>query len=109
MVLATRNGKNCINIICEDTDVFLILLYYSKHIMIRENIQWIMSPLSTEKSVDIGKSAEALGNDYVKDILKYHALTGADSTCSYFGLGKMGPLKIFLKRCRIEFTRKNSL
>lgn len=91
MLAAAANGARNISIICDDTDVFLLLSYfYSKHNL---TINLIMEPTSAGRTVtDIKKTAET--HDMILgSVLAAHALSGCDTTSTLFGIGKLTVLK----------------
>jgi len=76
--------------VADDTDVFLLLLYYCnkgditcKVLMTIEGRSFldIKAPVETHKQV-------------IPDLLAAHALTGCDTVASSHGIGKMTALKV---------------
>lgn len=83
-------GVNHVQVRCDDTDIFILLLYYC----------WNQKPIAriTMKKFDgtvinINESSKQLG-EKCKDILALHALTGCDSTSYPFGKGKNSGLSV---------------
>lgn len=85
--LATQ-GCRCIKVVCDDTDVF-ILLVYLYHIQ-NLTCSVIMETTSPQRSsVDVGATAKKHAN-IVPHLLAANALSGCDTVAYMFGIGK-GP------------------
>ena len=90
MYLAERN-IDCIRVICDDTDVFVLLLHY----YVTQKLSCQLHMVGTSHSrhtVDIKATAEIHGN-LAKDLLAAHALTGCDSVSCLYGIGKVTVIK----------------
>ena len=80
-----------INVICDDTDVFVLLMYFYNEkclycIVIMER------PVACRSVIDIGASA-AQHKEVVKQLPKDHALTGCDTVSYIYGIDKVTALK----------------
>ena len=86
---------------CDDTDVLVLLLFYyaSKKLNgdvflhIGHNTRYV----NKTRFIAIGVMANSLGDDFCKCLPTLHALTGCDTTSSFFGVGKKIAIKIFKK------------
>ncbi len=80
-----------IRIMSDDTDVFVLLVYWVCLAKVKSHIQmekWDGTIL------DINASSEALGPDKCKLLLAMHALTGCDTTSYLCGKGKLTAIKL---------------
>ncbi len=95
MVYAAKRGASNISIICDDTDVFVLLLhFYCKEEL---NCTVIMqSPIKGRSVIDIRASA-AISESESQDLPAMHALSGSDTTSYLFGIGKATALKVLAK------------
>jgi len=75
---AANCNSDCV-IVSKDTDVFLLLIY------------------DNEKFVNIGNVFTYLGIHMTENILKFHSLTGCDTTLYFFRVGKIKVWKKLLK------------
>ena len=85
-------GQNVV-IRATDTDIMVILLYYSS--WVKANI-WMdigHSCDNTRRYIHITALANHLGPILCKALPGYHALTGCDYTCPFFRKGQVNPLK----------------
>ena len=84
MVAAAKNGYTCINVMCDDTDVFRMLLHYYLHCKLACTV--LMEGTSSKRNViNIGASANKL---IFHQLLAAHTLTGCDTVAYIFGVGK---------------------
>lgn len=74
-----------------DTDIFVILLYYSHTIDL--TIYLDTGTGKHRQFVNVTELAESLGEDYCNCILGYHVFTGEDCTSSFKGKGKVTPFR----------------
>lgn len=86
LVRAAENGVKKINITCEDTDVFFLLLrFYSKL-----NLTCLLtmeSPSDERSTIDIGATANQHGH-LLSQLPAAHALSVCDIVAQHFGAGK---------------------
>ena len=85
--------SDCV-IVSKDTDVFLLLIY--AFYKCNSQKTWYMK-YDNEKFVDIGKVFTYLGIHMTDNILKFHSLTGCDTTSYFFRVGKIKVWKKLLK------------
>ena len=78
----------------KDTDVLVLMAYGYKKKSPASN--WFMQ-YDTDKYADIRKIVEHLGDHITSSLPQLHALTGCDTTSSFFNHGKMTILKKVLK------------
>ena len=86
---ATHHNHNCV-ITSKDTDVFLLLVYaYHKS---SSNKIWYMKH-EPNKFINIGKVCAYLGGTISEHLLKFHAMTGCDTTSYFYRVGKIRVMK----------------
>ena len=89
MLDAVRHGASTVHILSDDTDVFVIMVYWCWKAGITTNLQmekWNGTVLS------INTTAKNLG-DHCCSILAMHALSGCDTTSYSDGKGKVSAPK----------------
>ena len=81
-----------ITVICDDTDVFVLLLYYY---CVRDlSAAVLMEGTSPQRALEnIGETVKKY-RDILPNLLAAHALTGCDTVGSYFGIGKATAVKV---------------
>ena len=92
MLTVAEEKPRGITILSDDTDVFVLLLFY----YLQENLDLFVtmeSPIKERSVIDIGKTVTKF-KDIIPDILPAHALTGCDTVASYHGIGKSTVLKM---------------
>jgi hypothetical protein len=95
--LATNHDQHehCIKIIADDTDVFILLLYYYRLHDISCKV--VMQASSSNRAmIDIGATTSK-HKDIIPNILGLHALTGCDTVACMYGIGKSTALKTLSK------------
>ena len=85
LYLNTQQQHRHIQIMADDTDIFILLLYHVG--------KWTTTPLITMRKrngrvIDINASIKRLGPSLCNHILGIHAITGCDTTSFLPGLGK---------------------
>ena len=88
---AASNGET-IRIVCDDTDVFVLLVYWTWRKIIRKNIQmekWDGTVLDIRATVD--KWGDTCGQ-----LPGMHALSGCDTVSYPYGKGKKSALKVLM-------------
>jgi hypothetical protein len=86
------NEQKCVTVLADDTDVYILLLYY----YLERGIQIPMvmeSPIKERTVVDIHATVEKY-QSIIPSMLAGHALTGCDTVAAYFGVGKGTMLKV---------------
>ena len=86
VVHIARETSPIIHIVCDDTDVFMLLVYFYSSEDLRSDV--FMVPTRTSRSaVNIGATAKEQ-EDIAKYLLPMHALTGCDTVKDYMALAK---------------------
>jgi hypothetical protein len=87
-----------------DTDVLVMMLYYSKSI----NVPFYLDTGTGNKRrlIDVKSLSSALGPDMCSALPAYHAMTGCDHTSAFVRRGKVKPLKLIQKDLRHVATLK---
>lgn len=89
-IAAALQGQN-VRVVSEDTDVWAMLVHFYHTMSITTSL--IMSPPSKDRAaIDIGATS-AEHSAIAPDLLAIHAISGADTVASYFGIGKGKALK----------------
>ena len=90
---ALHEGYKNIRVLCDDTDVFVLLVYYH-HIRKWQNDVLLLSLDSTNnKPISIRLTAEK-HKSLVSSLPAVHALSGCDTVPSMCGIGKTGAIKV---------------
>ena len=95
VVSAVLEGEDSILVMCDDTDVFLLLM----HFYISKNLKakiFMQGTKGKRRCIDIGKPA-VTNKSIVPSLLSFHALTGCDSVPGYHSIGKVGALGVLKK------------
>ena len=87
---AVKAGKECIRVVSDDTDVFVLLVYWVWKLDIKITVQ--MQKWNGEV-LDINATVSSLGTK-CKNILGVHALSGCDTVSYPYGKGKVSALKV---------------
>lgn len=90
-ILCAKMKSNTINVVADDTDVFLLLLYH----YFEENLYnefTMRSPIQERSVIDIKATVEA-HKPIIPGLLAAHALSGCDTVPTFFGIGKAIALK----------------
>lgn len=97
LIHALEQSSQPISIVCDDTDVFLLLLHFCK-IKKMKNDSYL-EETSREKRIICIKESIKIEEDgiLVEDLLPLHALTGCDTVSQLSGIGKVKPLNILKK------------
>ena len=85
-----------VRVVCDDTDVFVLLVHYYNSVCGNQSAMIMSSPKSHREVIDIRATA-ARHNDIAKDLLAIHGLSGADTVASLHGIGKGTVLKVAKK------------
>jgi hypothetical protein len=94
-ILAADDVDKQVVVISDDTDVFLLLLYFYNLKKISATIL-MESPVQGRTRIDIGAST-IQHEKIIPDVLAAHAMTGCDTTAMCYGIGKNKAIKV-LKR-----------
>ena len=90
--LMSTEIKNCVHVLCTDTDVFVLLLHYyqSEHL----SGTLIMRPFNdSDPCADIGLTVQKHA-EIIPRLVSLHALTHCDSVPAFHRIGKPTALKI---------------
>ena len=88
-------------VVADDTDVFLLLLYYCNTGDISCTL-FVTSPIEGRSFLDIETSVKTY-KQIIPDLLAAHALTGCDTVASPQGIGKMTALKVLKSNtCKLD-------
>ena len=92
VVHLAETGKKTINVIADDTDVFVLLAHFYRERQLTCNL--VMTGTSaTRSSVDIKATVETHA-DIIGDLLPAHVLSGCDTVSYLWGIGKGTVVKI---------------
>ena len=90
MVNLSQHGCLSIKVICDDTDVFVLLMYFYNERCL-SCIVTMESPIACSSVIDIGASV-AHHKEVVNHLPAAHALTGCDTVSYIYGIGKVTAL-----------------
>ena len=92
---AASTGFSRLEVICQDTDVFLMLIHFFQG---TDKEIWMISGTARQrKCYPVHQISEQFPDSAVDNILGFHALTGCDTTSSFSGFGKKKAWKVFLE------------
>ena len=96
MLSMVNAGYKRIQVLCEDSDVFLLLLYhYQESELHKKDIDVIMQyPATSAKAISIRNTIESLSPTMVSSLLSAHALTGCDTVPQMYGIVKKAAIKL---------------
>lgn len=95
LVYAARHGSSNICIVCDDTDVFVLLVYF----YCKEELDCsvtMQSPVAGRSVIDI-KASSMKSQSISQNLPAMHALSGSDTTSYLFGIGKATAMKVLAK------------
>ncbi len=83
-----------VHVVCDDTDVFVLLVdYYNSKCRVKSVPVIMLSPVNNRAVVDIHGTA-ATHQDITDDLLAMHGLSGADTVAALHHIGKATALKV---------------
>lgn len=91
MLKAVADGAQTIRILSDDTDVFVLLVYWTSRMGVAAKIQ--MQKWNGDV-LDINTTVQRLGPRKCSQLLGIHALSGCDTVSYPFGKGKLSALKL---------------
>ena len=91
MLKAVAEGSQTIRILSNDTDVFVLLVYWTSRMRVVTKIQ--MEKWNGDV-LDINKTVQQLGPRRCSQLLGVHTLSGCDTVSYPFGKGKQSALKL---------------
>ena len=86
MIKAAEKGSQTIRILSDDTDVFVLLVYWTSKMQIKASIQ--MEKWNGD-IIDINETVKKLGPRKSSQLLGLHAMAGCDTVSYPFGKGKL--------------------
>lgn len=92
VVHIARETRGTIHVVCDDTDVFVLLVHFYSSESLQGNI-FTVPTRTSRSSVDIGATAKK-HHDIARYILPLHALTGCDTVSTLYGIGKIKAWKV---------------
>ena len=95
VMAAVTDGKSSIMVICEDTDV-MVLLCHAYHTK-QWKVELFMQGFKEGKNVISIKESVKKHIDIIPQIMSLHAMTGCDSVPMMYGVGKKKALSIIRK------------
>ena len=91
MLKVAADGTQTIHILSDDTDVFVVLVYWTSRM-------WVVAKIQMEKwngdVLDVNETVERLGPRKCSQLLGAHALSGCDTVSYPCGKGKKSALKL---------------
>ena len=90
VIACTESMSNNVTVVGEDTDLLILLLYYSTLYDSAYNLTFRSDLRKTKypNGHDILLYRDALGPDKCKQLLFLYAFSGCDTTSSFFNIGK---------------------
>jgi len=89
----TANGATTLEIRSPDTDVFVFSL--RRYLELCRNIYFVAGAVQRRRRISLMPIFQSLGAAKPADLPAFHALSGADNTCSFSGKGKLACWKVF--------------
>ena len=100
VVAIANQGAKCVSVICDDTDVFLLLLHFYNLCKLKCSL--FMEGTSEERTiVDIGATVKK-HQTIVPYLLAAHAISGCDTVPYCYSIGKGSVLKALSKGVKLE-------
>ena len=89
--VAVEQGAECLSVMADDTDVYILLLHYYNQKEL--NIPMFMEfPVHGRQTIDIKPTVKDHAN-ILPNLLAAHGLSGCDTVAPCYGIGKMKILK----------------
>ena len=90
-------GIRCISVICDDTDLFILLLHFYHYNKL--SCCLLMEGATSQRTIiDIAATARKHAK-IVPQLLAAHALSGCDTAAYMYGIGKGTVVKVLQKGC----------
>ena len=93
--VARKNPLQDLLVVSPDTDVLLFLIAFYKSLC--ANTVFKTGKGNSIRYLDVGTMYEALGEERASALLGFHAFTGCDVTCKFYGKSKLTCWKVFMK------------
>ena len=100
MLEQINKGIKHIQITADDTDIFVLAVYFLHKYNLKANI---VMKKNNGRFIDINSSAESLGTKCL-DLLALNAVSGCDSVSFPYGKGKVTSVNVLMQRERIFFN-----
>lgn len=98
--LAKEDPESHVRVICEDTDVFALLLYFYSHEKLQTCLT-MQSPIKDRCCIDIKETAHKHPK-IMPEILALHALSGCDTVAATYGVGKTKAIAVAQKGYKLD-------
>jgi hypothetical protein len=98
--LAQENPAAHVRVVCDDTDVFALLMYFYKQEKLSSCIT-MQSPIKGRSCIDIKESAQK-HTQITPQILALHALSGCDTVAATYGIGKAKAIAVAQKGWKLD-------
>ena len=92
---AIDGGAQCVKVICEDTDVFILLMHF--YYQYKWNCNVLMEGTSGERKVISIREATEKHKSNIESLVALHALSGCDTVPQMSGIGKKKALNSLMK------------
>ncbi|KAG7154933.1 hypothetical protein Hamer_G025743 [Homarus americanus] len=100
VLFLASSGVECIKVSCDDTGVFVLLMYY--YLPQKLTCKMFMEGTSPSRStINIKSTVENL-RDFVDDIMTAHALSGCDTVAHLYGIGKITAIQTLKSGHRLD-------
>ena len=100
VVAIGTNPDACVLALADDTDVFVLLLFFYGNSSLQSTI-YMKSPVYGRCCIDI-KATYIKHRAIVPDLLGIHAISGCDSVAATYGIGKVTALTVASKAYRLD-------
>ena len=98
--LAKEDPQSHVRVICEDTDVFALLLYFYTKEKLQTSLT-MQSPIKNRCCIDIKETAHK-HLKIMPEILALHALSGCDTVAATYGIGKTKAIAVAQKGYKLD-------
>ena len=98
--LATEESREHIQVLSEDTDVFVLLVYFCWKCHLSQEVTMRKFDGTV---IDITATARKLGNKSLQ-LLPLHVITGCDTVSYPFGKGKVSAINVMMKHDNLDLT-----
>ena len=93
-LVASVNDRAVVIVQSPDSDVFILLLYYSHKFTLRILMDTGLG--DNRRLINITELSHDLGTNFCKALLGLYVFTGEDTNAAFWGMGKVRPLKKLL-------------
>ena len=92
VLYALENGASCVHVICDDTDVFCLLLHVLHPFDCKSEVMMVSTKSQERTQIDIIKTGQT-HSAIIPDLLAGHILSGCDTVPQMYSVGKKTMLK----------------